>query len=129
MNNFKIIGISLTIGLILGGILVYKLTNTNPKVIKDTQTLEVTKFIDRIIKGKDGETIVEHITEVKKETIEKAKPVIPKVRVGLIGSYDFKEKRSDYGLTLTKPINQQLEVGVYIKPNQQEVGVMASWGF
>lgn len=116
-------------GIVVGAILMFKLNKQEPKVIRDTQVVENTRFIDRIIKGKDGETIIEHVTEIKKETVEKAKSVIPKYRVGIIGSYDFLNRKNNYGLVVNKPIDQTLEVGIYVKPTQQEIGIMLTMGF
>lgn len=127
--NIKNILLILSSGILIGGSIVYKYIKQEPKVNKDSQVVENTKYIERIIKGKDGETIIEKITEVKKETVEKVTQAIPKVRVGLIGGYDFKEQKSTYGLSVMKPLSKELEVGVYIKPNQSEIGLSASWGF
>lgn len=124
-------GFFLTIlsGIALGAFLMFKFNKPEPNVIRDTQVVENTRYIDRIIKGKDGETIIEHITETEKQTIEKVKPLLPKYRIGVIGGYDFQRREDNYGLVLIKPINQSIEVGTYIKPKQQEIGLMVTIGF
>jgi len=116
-------------GILVGAFLMFKFNKQEPKVIRDTQTVENVKYVDRIIKGKDGETIIEHVTETQKEVIEKVKPLLPKYRVGIIGGYDFQRREDGYGLVINKPINQDIEVGLYAKPKQQEIGLMVTIGF
>lgn len=116
-------------GILVGGFLVFKFNKKEPEVIKEQQVVENTKYIDRIIKGKDGETIVEHIKETSKEHNEKTKPALPKYRVGLMGGYNFKEKEDGYGVVVIKPLSSDVEIGTYIKPKQQEIGVTLTIGF
>lgn len=129
MTNIKLVLIGVLVSLGVGVAVGYKLFHQPPKTIVDVKTVHDTKVIERVIKGKDGTVVTEVIRETKTETIEKTKPVIPNIRVGLMGGYDFKERKADYGLVLTKPINQKLEVSGYFKPNNQEIGVFGTWGF
>jgi hypothetical protein len=128
ISNVKLIGVSLLLGALLGSVAMYKLRKVEPKVITNTDVVHDVRVVERVIKGKDGSVVTEIIHETKTETKEITKPAIPKYRVALMSGYSFEKNKPDYGLQIIKPVNENLEVGVYFK-QEKEVGFTIGWGF